>query len=88
MANSLAQKICFQHRHDAGCDANVTRCASTKQDFVQAQIKGKMFERSFHPDPQIYLANQDIVFGAPKIPAIAAALSAAVRLKEPDRAMA
>ncbi len=47
-----------------------------------------MFERSFHPDPQIYLANQDIVFGAPKIPAIAAALSAAVLLKEPDRAMA
>ena len=80
--------MCIQHRHNAGCDAKYTRCASTKQDFVQAQIKGKMFESSFHPDPEVYLANQHIVFGAPKIPAIATALSAAVPLNAPDTATA
>ena len=64
------------------------RCAQVEQGFVQAQIKGKMFESSFHPDPEVYLANQHIVFGAPKIPAIATALSAAVPLNAPDTATA
>jgi hypothetical protein len=33
------------------------------------QVKGRMFENSFHADPKVYLANQHIVFGAPVISA-------------------
>ena len=51
------------------------------------QIKGKMFESSFHPDPKVHLANQHIVFGTPQIPAIAAALPAAVPFKEQGAAI-
>ena len=47
-----------------------------------------MFESSFHPDPEVYLANQHIVFGAPEIPAIAAVLSAAGPLKKQGTASA
>ena len=64
------------------------RCARIEEDFVRVQIKGKMFESSFHPDPEVHLANQHIVFGAPKIPATAAALSAAGPLKEQGTAFA
>lgn len=51
------------------------------------QIKGKMFESSFHPDPKVYLANQHIVFGAPQLRATAAALPAAVPLMEQGTAV-
>ena len=44
---------------------------------VLVQIKGRMFENSFHPDPKVYLANQHIVFGAPIISAAAISAPAA-----------
>ena len=34
-----------------------------------AQVKGQMYGNSFHPDPEIYMANQHIAFGPPEITA-------------------
>ena len=34
-----------------------------------SQVKGQMYGNSFHPDPEIYMANQHIAFGPPEIAA-------------------
>ena len=41
------------------------------------QVKGQMYGNSFHPDPEIYMANQHIAFGPPEIKATATAIPAA-----------
>ena len=31
------------------------------------QVKGQMYGNSFHPDPEIYMANQHVAFGVPQL---------------------
>ena len=34
---------------------------------VGLQVKGQMYGNSFHPDPEIYMANQHVAFGVPQL---------------------
>ena len=44
-----------------------TRVAFVMTTGAHLQVKGQMYGNSFHPDPEIYMANQHVAFGVPQL---------------------